>query len=226
MEQTAHQDTFPGPGLALWAGLQGGAEACRSRDPSAAPGVMRLLPASPSLLQGGGLLPTTANASLLPGSLLCRQCLLLWREEGRWVGPDCWSEHCPPIGDHQSGGSSAGPADPRAHLGNGPHRSLVAHHPTPKPASSLLPAPLLYLRYPLHLAGFTAPRPPGLPAQQQGWCFTDKHLIPSLLYRKSWRRPPRPRIKCQLPAHLLQSGSHLLRLVPQNTAPPASTFTP
>ena len=115
------------------------------------------------------------------------------------MGPDRWSEHCPPIGDHHSGGSRAGPADPRAHLGNGPHRSLVAHHPTPKPASSLRSAPLLYLRYPLHLAGFTASRPPGLPAQQQGRCFTDQHLIPSLLYRKSWRRPPLPQDKVPTP---------------------------
>lgn len=101
-------------------------------------------------------------------------------------GPPEWRKQC----------RASGPAGtPRKWPPQKPRRPS----PHPKPASSLLPAPLLYLRYPLHLAGFTAPRPPGLPAQQQGWCFTDKHLIPSLLYRKSWRRPPLPQDKVPTP---------------------------
>lgn len=73
----------------------------------------------------------TANPPLLPVSLLCRHCLLFWREEGKVAKARLLPSYQGP----PRGGGSAGPADPQGTPRKWPHRIFLTHHPTPNLAA-------------------------------------------------------------------------------------------
>lgn len=161
---------LPGPGYVGQAA--GSGEAWGSKDPAPAPRADKTPACLSFSLLRWGLLPPQPTPPLLPVSLLCRHCLLLWREEGKVAKARLLVRVLPTHQEPPCRGGCAGPADPQGTTRKWPHRTFLAHHPTPNlPAPSCQPLRSACVNFFTWLAS-------GPPSP----CPTGKNLtVPSLL---------------------------------------------
>lgn len=155
----------PSPGPSYVGQAAGSGEAWGTKGPAAAPRADKTPACLPSLIRWG-LLPLQPTPLLLPVGLLCRHCLLLWREEGKVAKARLLVRVLPAHQEPPHGGGRTGPADPQGTPRKWPHRTFLTHHPTPNlPAPSCQPLCSACVNFFTWLAS----RPPSL-------CTTVKNL--------------------------------------------------